>query len=134
VPGGGVALVNAAWTLAQYTMPGDQGVGLAILRRALEEPMRLLAENAGGSGSVVIETIRQKQIETGNSNIGFNVMTGKYGDMYEEGILDPVRVVRVALENAVSVASLILTTEALVAEPYEWPKPPTMKHPSGRPY
>jgi chaperonin GroEL len=134
LPGGGVALTNAAWTLAQYTMPGDQGVGLAILRRALEEPMRLLAENAGTSGSVVVETIRQRQLETGNANIGYNVVSGTYSDMYEAGIIDPVRVVRVALENAVSVASLILTTEALVAEPYEWPKPPTMKHPSGRPY
>jgi chaperonin GroEL len=124
VPGGGVALVNAAWTLAQYS----------ILRRALEEPLRLLAHNAGESSSVVIETIRQRQIETGNANVGYNVMTGAYVDMYEAGVIDPVKVVRVALENGVSVASMILTTEALVAEPYEPPKPSTMKHPSGRPY
>jgi chaperonin GroEL len=134
LPGGGVAMLNASWSLAQYQLPGDQDVGLSILRRALEEPLRLLAYNAGAPSLVVVDTIRLRQRETGNASIGYNVMTGNYGDMYEAGIIDPVRVVRVALENGVSVANMILTTEALVTEPYEPPKPPTMKHPSGRPY
>jgi chaperonin GroEL len=134
LPGGGVALLNCAWSLAQYQLPGDQDIGLAILRRALEEPLRLLAHNAGAPSPVVVETIRLRQIESGNANVGYNVMSGRYGDMYEAGIIDPVRVVRVALENGVSVANMILTTEALVTEPYEPPRPPTMKHPSGRPY
>ncbi len=133
LPGGGVALVNAARELEKFTMPGDQGVGLEILRRALEEPVRLLAKNAGDSSSVVIDTIRRRQAETGNSNVGYNVMAGSYVDMVEAGVTDPAKVVRVALQNAGSVASMILTTEALVAEPYEKPAPGP-KHPSGRPY
>ncbi len=119
LPGGGIALVNAARGLASFALPGDQGVGLAILRRAMEEPVRLLAENAGVRGAVVIGTIRRLQAETGNLNIGYNVMDGTYPDMIEAGVIDPVRVVRIALENAVSVASLVLTTEALVSDPPE---------------
>ena len=124
LPGGGVALLNAATNLAGYTLPGDRGIGLMILRRAMEEPLRRLATNAGLSDEVVIDNIRRRQAETNNLNVGYNVMDGSYGDMIETGVIDPVKVVRIALENAVSVASLVLTTEALVAEPPEKPSPP----------
>lgn len=123
LPGGGVALLNAASHLASYALPGDRGVGLQILRRALEEPVRRLAENAGVEGAVVVDTIRRRQRETGNLNVGYNVVDDSYVDMIEAGIIDPLKVVRIALENAVSVASLVLTAEALVAEPPEKPAP-----------
>ena len=125
LPGGGVALLNAAASLSSLILPGDRGVGVAILRRALEEPVRLLAENSGLGGSVVIEEIRRRQREADDVNLGYNVMDGTYIDMIEAGITDPVKVVRNALENAVSVASLVLTTEALVAEPPDKPAPPS---------
>jgi chaperonin GroEL len=124
LPGGGVALFNAAQSLASLHLPGDQGVGVSVLRRALEEPLRLLAENAGYSGPVVVGTLLRLQSETGNFNLGFNVVDGSYVDMYEVGVIDPVRVARTALENAVSVASLVLTTEALVTDPPDPPAPP----------
>jgi chaperonin GroEL len=125
LPGGGVAYLNAAAELAGFSLPGDRGIGVAILRRALEEPMRRLVENAGLGGTMVIENLRRQQAETNNFNIGFNVLDGTYGDMIEAGVIDPVKVARIALENAVSVASLVLTTEALVAEPPEKPSPPS---------
>ncbi|MGH7861928.1 MAG: chaperonin GroEL, partial [Candidatus Dormibacteraceae bacterium] len=124
LPGGGIALLNAAADLAQLSLPGDRGVGVAILRRALEEPVRLLAENSGLGGSVVIEEIRRRQQEADSRNLGFNVLDGTYVDLVEAGVIDPLKVVRIALENAVSVASLVLTTEALVAEPPDKPAPP----------
>lgn len=124
VPGGGVALLNAATDLARYSLPGDRGTGLAILRRALEEPLRQLAVNGGVGGPVVVDEIRRRQAETGNPNIGYNVVEGTFGDLVEAGVIDPLKVVRIALENAVSVASLVLTAEALVAEPPEKPAPP----------
>ncbi len=125
LPGGGIALLNAAGALANLSLPGDRGVGVAILRRALEEPVRLLAENSGLGGSVVIEEIRRRQREANNVNVGYNVLDGTFVDLIEAGVIDPVKVVRIALENAVSVASLVLTTEALVAEPPEKPAPPS---------
>lgn len=124
LPGGGIALLNAAAQLANLGLPGDRGVGVAILRRALEEPVRLLAENSGLGGSVVVEEIRRRQLETGNLNLGYNVLDGTYVDMIEAGVIDPLKVVRIALENAVSVAGLVLTAEALVAEPPDKPAPP----------
>ncbi|HLG50206.1 MAG TPA: chaperonin GroEL [Chloroflexota bacterium] len=123
LPGGGVAFLDASAALAELVLPGDQGVGVAILRKALEEPARLLAENAGAHGAVVLDTIRREQARRANLRIGYNVMDGTYVDMIEAGIIDPLKVVRTALENAASVATLILTTEALVAEPPEKPRP-----------
>jgi chaperonin GroEL len=127
LPGGGVALLNAAQALTALHLPGDQGVGVSVLRRALEEPIRLLAENAGYSGPVVVGTVRRRQVETGNWNVGFNVFDGTYVDLYEAGIIDPLRVVRTALENAASVATLVLTCEALVSD---WPDPAIKRIPS----
>jgi chaperonin GroEL len=116
VPGGGVALVNAARALDGLQLAGDEATGAAMLRRALEEPMRHIGANAGLEGSVLVETIRRKAAETRNKNLGYNVMAGQYGDMVEAGIIDPAKVTRSALENAASIAGMILTTEALVTE------------------
>lgn len=127
VPGGGVALLNAAAELSTLQLPGDVGIGVGILQRAIEEPLRYLAENSGLAAPVVVGTIRRLQTETGNLNIGCNVVDGSYVDLLEAGIIDPVKVVRVALENAVSVASLVLTAEALVAEPPDKPVGPKTK-------
>src|SRR5258708_30030228 len=104
------------------------GIGVEVLRRAMEEPPRLLASNSGASPSVVIDTLRRRQIETGNTNLGYNVVDDTYVDMFEAGVIDPVKVTRVALENAASVAGSILTTEALVSDPREKPNKSPMKH------
>jgi len=116
VPGGGVALLNAAKALDNLKADGDVQTGINIVRRALEEPLRRIAENAGEDGAVVVEMVRRLQKEKNNSNIGYNVLTGEYVDMVEAGIIDPAKVTRTALENAASVAAMILTTEALVTE------------------
>jgi chaperonin GroEL len=116
VPGGGVALLNAAKALDSLKADGDVQTGINIVRRALEEPLRRIAENAGEDGAVVVEMVRRLQKEKNNPNIGYNVLTGEYVDMVEAGIIDPAKVTRTALENAASVAAMILTTEALVTE------------------
>ena len=116
VPGGGVALVNAAPALDQVKAEGDVMTGVQILRRALEEPLRQLAENAGEDGAVVIQNVRREQKEQNNTNVGFDVLMEDYGDMVEKGIIDPAKVTRSALENAASIAAMILTTEALVTD------------------
>ncbi|WP_448590510.1 chaperonin GroEL [Thermoflexus hugenholtzii] len=116
VPGGGVALLNAAKALDNLKADGDVQTGIHIVRRALEEPLRRIAENAGEDGAVVAEMVRRLQKEKNNPNIGYNVLTGEYVDMVEAGIIDPAKVTRTALENAASVAAMILTTEALVTE------------------
>jgi len=123
VPGGGVALMNAAAALDGDTLTGDEGTGISILRRALEEPMRQIATNAGLDGSVVVSEVRRKQRDSGNTRIGYNVMSGEYTDMVSEGIIDPAKVTRSAVENAVSIAGMILTTEALVTDLPEKDKP-----------
>jgi chaperonin GroEL len=123
VPGGGVTLLKAATALDSLKLQGDEATGVAILRRALEEPMRQIAANAGLDGSVVVSEVRRQQKETGNERIGYNVMTGAYVDMVAEGIIDPAKVTRSAVENAVSIAGMILTTEALVTEIPEKEKP-----------
>jgi chaperonin GroEL len=133
LPGGGVALLNAAKALASYYLPGDQGVGISILARALEEPVRRLAENAGLDGSVVVDGIRRHQAEQNNPNVGYNVLDDAYVDLVGAGIIDPLKVARVALENGISVASLVLTAEALVTDPPEKPAPPAPKR-AGRPF
>ncbi len=116
VPGGGVALVNAASVLDNPDATGDELVGIAIVRRALEEPLRQIAYNAGREGSVVVENVRRMHREEGNNNVAYDVITDDYVDMVERGIIDPAKVTRSALENAASIASMILTTEALVTD------------------
>ncbi|GAC1428040.1 MAG: chaperonin GroEL [Ktedonobacteraceae bacterium] len=117
VPGGGVALVNAIEALDGLNLTGDAATGAFILRRALEEPLRQLAVNGGRDGSVVVEGVRRAQKENGNNkNIGYNVLTDTYVDMVEIGIVDPAKVTRSALQNATSIAAMILTTEALITD------------------
>ena len=111
VPGGGVTYINVIGTLDNIGETNDEKVGVSIVRRALEEPLRQIAENAGMEGSVVVERIKHEK-----KGVGFNAVTGEYVDMVKAGIVDPVKVTRCALENAASIGSLILTTESLVAE------------------
>jgi chaperonin GroEL len=111
VPGGGVALLRTLPVLEALKLDGDQAFGLNIIRRALEEPLRQIAENGGDEGAVVVNKVRE-----GKGAFGYNVATGKYEDLVLAGVIDPTKVVRVALQNAASVASLMLTTEVLIAE------------------
>jgi chaperonin GroEL len=114
VPGGGVALLNALPALNDLKLEGDEQTGLNIVRRALEEPARLIAENAGAEGSVVVNQI--KSLPVGH---GYNAASGDYQDLAAAGVVDPAKVVRIALQNAASIAGLILTTEVLVSEKKE---------------
>jgi chaperonin GroEL len=117
VPGGEVSLINAAEALAKVKMDDDdEQAGITIVRRALEAPLRKLASNAGQDGSVIIDSIRRKAKEDKNKNIGYNVISGEFVDMIKDGIIDPVKVVRGALENAASIAAMILTTDALITD------------------
>ena len=116
-PGGGLALLNVIPALDALTGgTPDEGVGIDVLRQALEEPTKRLAENSGYNGSVVVEEIRRRQAESGSKSLGFDVLTGEYVDLVERGIIDPAKVTRSAVENAVSVAIMLLSTEALVAD------------------
>jgi len=124
VPGGGVALLNATSALDEVeTEFGDEATGVAIVRRALEEPMRQLAENAGYDGAVIVREVLRQQKEQKNEQVGFDVLREQYVDMVEEGIIDPAKVTRSAVENAASIAAMILTTEALITEIPEEEKP-----------
>jgi chaperonin GroEL len=116
VPGGGVALIKAAEKLGELKLEGDEAVGVRALQRALEEPLRQIAENAGLEGPVVVAGVRRQQLERNNPNIAFDVVTEEYADMLERGIIDPAKVARSACENAVSVAGLVLTIQGLVAD------------------
>ncbi len=117
VPGGGVALVNAIPALdAVRFETEDENTGVQIVRRSLEVPMKKIAANAGIDGAVVIQEVRRQQKEQNNHNIGYNVMTNQYGDMIKAGIPDPAKVTRGAVENAASIASMILTTEVLITD------------------
>ncbi|MBK8024074.1 MAG: chaperonin GroEL [Chloroflexi bacterium] len=117
VPGGGVALINAIAALDDVKMDyEDEQTGVVIVRRALETPMRRIAANAGVDGAVVIQEVRRQQKEQKNHKIGFNVVTGEYIDMIAAGIPDPAKVTRGAVENAASIASMILTTEVLITD------------------
>ncbi len=117
VPGGGVALLNAIETLAELQGDNeDEQMGINIVRKALSVPMRLIAENAGVDGSVVVEQVKRLQAEQNNKRLGYNVISEKYEDMVEAGVIDPAKVTRGALENAASIAGMILTTEALITE------------------
>ena len=124
VPGGGVALINAISALDDLKMDDeDAQIGVNIVRKALEVPMRKIAANAGKDGSVILEGVRRAQKEQNNLNIGYNVITEKYVDMVKDGVIDPAKVTRGALENAASIAAMILTTEALITDLPEKEKP-----------
>ena len=118
VAGGGVALVRAAAAISKLNLSGDEATGAAIVERAVEEPLRQLAANGGYEGSVVVERVKEAK-----GNVGFNVATGEYVDMIKTGILDPAKVTRSALQNAASVASLLLTTECLITDIKEEKEP-----------
>jgi chaperonin GroEL len=111
VPGGGVALIRAQASLDKLKLSDEQMVGVKIIRRSIEEPLRQIVANCGGEGSIVINKVKESK-----GNFGYNAATDTYGDLIEQGVIDPVKVVRTALQNASSVAGLMLTTEALVAE------------------
>ena len=123
VAGGGVTLINAVAALddVKLGLP-DENTGVAIVRRALEAPMRGIVENAGLDGPVVIAEIRRRQQDTGDLAIGYDVMANTYGNMLEKGIIDPAKVTRSAVENAASIAAMILSTEALITDIPEPPK------------
>jgi chaperonin GroEL len=125
VPGGGVALINAMTALDDMQMENDDAqVGVTIVRKALELPLRKIAENAGKDGSVILQEVRRTQKSKKNLNIGFNIISEQYVDMVKDGVIDPAKVTRGALENAASIAAMILTTEALITDiPEENPPP-----------
>ena len=117
VPGGGVALINAVPALADIKMEfADEQTGVAIVRRALEEPMRQLAVNAGKDGAVIVDNVRRQQKEQDDAKVGYDVLREVYVNMVKQGIIDPVKVTRSAVENAASIGAMILTTEALITD------------------
>ena len=139
VPGGEISLINAGSKLDKLAKEnGDEDseirVGINIVKKALEAPIRKLASNAGQDGSVIIDTVRRTAAEKKNKNIGYNVLTNKYVDMIEAGVIDPVKVVRGALENAASIASMILTTDVLITDMPEKDKPAPAMPPGGMDY
>ena len=111
VPGGGTALVNVQEIVAAVEAEGDEATGVKIVARALEEPVRQIAANAGKEGSVIVDTLRRSE-----KGVGYNAATDVFENMIEAGIVDPTKVTRSALQNAASVAALLLTTEAVVAD------------------
>ncbi|MGA3098434.1 MAG: TCP-1/cpn60 chaperonin family protein, partial [Bryobacteraceae bacterium] len=120
VPGGGVALLRAAKALKDLKRDGDEQIGVNIVRRACEEPLRQIVVNSGTEGAIVIEKVRASE----NPNFGFNAQTDVYEDLVKSGVIDPTKVTRTALQNAASIASLMLTTEAMVADiPEKKPAP-----------
>ena len=129
VSGGGTALVSAVRVLEKVKREGDEGVGVEIIRRAVEEPLRQLARNAGAEGSIIVEKVREAK-----PGVGYNVLTGEFVDMFKAGIVDPCKVTRSALQHAASVGSMLLTTEVLVVDkpeeekelPAGGPQPPMM--------
>jgi len=126
VPGGGVALLNAQKALGDIKLEGDAQTGVNIVCHALNEPLKKLADNAGFDGSVVLENVRRAQTEKGSDKIGLNVLTGEYVDMVAEGIVDPAKVTRSAVENASSIAAMVLTTEAMITDKPEPEATPAM--------
>jgi chaperonin GroEL len=126
VPGGGVALLRAVGDLERLKLEGDEQVGVNIVRRALEEPMRWIATNAGHEGSIVVQKVKTMDDES-----GFNALNENYENLVQAGVIDPMKVVRAAMQNASSIASLLLTTEALVADIPEEKKEAPMPHGGG---
>ena len=123
VAGGGVALLRARSSVAALKLKGDETTGAAIVRKALEEPLKWIAQNAGLEGSVMVE-----HVERESGSIGLNALTGEFEDLLKAGVIDPAKVTRSALQNAASIAGLLLTTESLVAD-----KPEEEKAPAGMP-
>jgi len=111
VPGGGVAYMRALKVLKNARFPGEEQLGVNLIKRALEEPVKQIANNAGFEGSVVVQRVME-----GEGSFGFNAETGTYENLIKAGIVDPTKVTRFALQNAASVAGLLMTTEAMVAE------------------
>ena len=130
VPGGGVALINAQAALDSLKLEGDAGLGVGIVRRALEEPLRQLAHNAGMNGQVVLENVRRKQAEKKSKTLGYDVLTDEYVDLVKQGIVDPAKVTRSAVENAASIGGMVLTTEVMITDKPE-PKPAMPQMPPG---
>jgi chaperonin GroEL len=127
VPGGGVALLRAAKSLKDLKLDGDEQIGVNIVKRACEEPLRQIVANSGIEGAIVVDKIR----ENGNPNFGYNAATDTYEDLVASGVIDPTKVTRTALQNAASIASLMLTTEAMVAEIPEKKQAPAPGGPHG---
>ncbi|MGD1992943.1 MAG: chaperonin GroEL, partial [Anaerolineae bacterium] len=125
VPGGGVALINAVPALDTVEMQyPDEQTGVRILKTALEMPLRKITENAGLDGAVILDTVRRMQGEKGNKHIGYDVLSGEFVDMVEAGIIDPAKVTKGAVENAASIAAMVLSTEALITDiPEKEPEP-----------
>jgi chaperonin GroEL len=118
VPGGGVALIRAQKALDSLTLEGDEAIGLEIVRRAVEAPLRQLANNAGREGALIVQEVKKRK-----GNEGYNVAANEYTDLIKAGIVDPAKVTRSALQNAASISGLLLTTEALITELPEKEKP-----------
>jgi len=121
LPGGGISLLNSLKVLSKLKVKGDEATGVNIVKKAVEEPIRLIAENAGKDGAVIADNVKKSAV-----GVGYNAETDKYGNMVEMGIIDPTKVVRSALENAASIANMVLVTEALVADIPEKEKAPAM--------
>ena len=115
VPGGGVAFIRAQASLKSLKLDEDEQIGVDIVKRAIEEPIRMIVYNAGGEGSIVVEKVRASK----DRNFGYNALTDVYEDLVVAGVIDPTKVTRTALQNAASIASLLLTTEALIVEKKE---------------
>jgi len=111
VPGGGVAFINAIPALDKVKVEADEATGVAIVRRALEEPLRMIATNAGQEGSVVVDTVKKSE-----AGVGYDALANDYGNMLQKGIIDPAKVARAGLENAASIAAMVLTTESLITD------------------
>lgn len=126
VPGGGVAYIRALPALEKLKLPAGQMFGVSIIKKALEEPLRWIAQNAGLDGSIVVE-----KVKSGKGAFGFNAQTEEYEDLFKAGVVDPTKVARIALQNAASVASLLLTTEAMIAEKPEEKMPGMPPMPGG---
>lgn len=111
VPGGGTAFIDAIPALDKINTEGDELIGVNIVRKALEEPVKQIAENAGYEGSIIVEKVKES-----DKGVGFDARRGEYGDMIAKGIVDPTKVTRSTLQNAASIASMVLTTEAVVSD------------------
>jgi chaperonin GroEL len=129
VPGGGVALINAQSALDKLSLEGDADLGVQIVRKALEEPLRQLAENAGLNGQVVLENVRRRSADAKSTTLGYDVLADEYADMIERGIVDPAKVTRSAVENAASIGGMVLTTEVMITDKPE----PKSQMPAGMP-
>jgi len=121
LPGGGVALINSLPVLDKLEVEGDEATGVNIVRKAVEEPIRYIADNAGHDGSVIVDAVKKSP-----KGVGFDAEAGDFGSMVEKGIIDPTKVVRSALENAASIASMVLITDSLVTDIPEKEKTPPM--------